>query len=240
MTKVVHKIDPNPDTIIILKNPLVNVDFAIWNDSNAKNVDAKNSIPQETTAKETTIEEPVGEPDEPGNSNHKVIHYHVSSRHLKLGSCHFERMLSGGTWKEGIPDETDGRYYITIEDWDEDALLILLNVFHLRNRKVPRSLSLIMLAKIAMLVEYYDCAEAVELSTEIWINCLKKDNNEHIPKVPCQDLMLWMYISWVFRLSEVFTQTTAIMIKQSKQNELYISDLPIARFIGRSAIWSLW
>jgi len=30
MAKVIHQIDPNADTVIILKNPLVH--FAVWND----------------------------------------------------------------------------------------------------------------------------------------------------------------------------------------------------------------
>jgi hypothetical protein len=157
------------------------------------------------------------------------IYYHVSSRHLRLASPRFDSMLTKGKWTEGVPNENDGRYHISAEDWDVEALLLLLNVLHHRNRQVPRILSLEMLAKIAVLIDYYDCAEAVELCTERWTEHIRKASP--IPSVVCRDLMLWMCISWVLRMPDEFTQTTAIALRQIDRGLLTLG-LPITSCVG--------
>lgn len=159
------------------------------------------------------------------------VHYTVSSSQLKLASPKFRSMLSGNVWTEATPDETDGRYHIYAEDWDADALLIVLNALHFRNSKVPRSASLEMLAKVVVLAEYYCCMEAIELLIEMWTKTLRKCTP--IPSDYCRDLMLWMCVAWVLRLPEEFAQTTAIAIKQSPHEELPTLNLPVTSFISR-------
>ncbi|CAJ2508725.1 Uu.00g137510.m01.CDS01 [Anthostomella pinea] len=48
-------------------------------------------------------------------------------------------------------------HFICAEDWDANALSILMYVIHGRHRGVPRSASLELLTKIAVLVDYYKC-----------------------------------------------------------------------------------
>lgn len=223
-----HKIDPHADTVIILKNPLV--DFAVWGNTEAKKPDPSKLFA--TFKLPALANDPAAEKNVVGQ-NAPEIEYRVSSSHLRLASPHFERMLSGGKWKEGINDK-DGRHYITVEEWDKDALLILLNIFHHRGRKVPRTVSLDMLAKIAILVDYYDCLEALELWTQTWVQNLK--NTAPLPSELCRDLILWMHIAWVLKLPQEFTHTTAIAIKMSKQGELPTLGLPITAFVGKEAI----
>jgi hypothetical protein len=198
------------------------------------------SIPD--TTEEPVIEEPVDdaspiventvEPDmSEGKTNKEEVHYYVSSRHLRLASPTFDSLLTKEKWKEGEPDKDDGLYHVPAEDWDIEALLLLLNVLHHRNRHVPRSLSLEMLAKIAVLIDYYDCAEAVELCTERWIEHLRKTSP--VPSGFCRDLMLWMCIAWVLRMPDEFTQTTAIALRQVDQ-ELLTLGLPITGCVGKS------
>ena len=168
-----------------------------------------------------------------GSSGHEEeIYYFVSSSHLRLASSRFESILSGENWKEGIRNYNDGLYRISTQDWDGEAFLILINALHLRSRQIPRSVSLVMLAKIAVLVDYYKCAEAVELSTEMWVKQLK--DTAPIPSKYCRDLILWMCIACVLRLPEEFAQTTAVAIKHSKQEQVSTLDLPITGIAGRS------
>jgi hypothetical protein len=96
------------------------------------------------------------------------ISYHVSSRRLMLASTIFKSALSGGNWIEG-QKKSDGHYYITADDWCEEVFLLLLNMLHLHSRQMPSKISLDMLAKLAVLTDYYDCAEAIESFTSIWI-----------------------------------------------------------------------
>ncbi|KAF2488623.1 hypothetical protein BU16DRAFT_532128 [Lophium mytilinum] len=180
---------------------------------------------EEPTTEETVVEEPAPEPETYELSPYeKGVHYHVSASHLRLASPKFNSML-------GIENEKYGHYYILVQDWDKEALLILLNVVHLRHRNVPRAVSLEMLAKLATLIDYYDCAEAAEGWTERWIDHLK--TTSPIPSTHCRDLMLWMCIAWVLRLPSEFAQTTAVAIKQSKQKELPTLGLPITGFVDR-------
>lgn len=187
---------------------------------------------QDAPVVENTVEDSVIEPSPPPvSTSEEVIHYNVSSRHLRLASPKFESQLSGENWKEGVPDENDGRYHIPAEDWDMEALLILLNVLHHRNRQVPRSVSLEMLAKIAVLIDYYDCAEAAELCTERWVEHLRKTSP--IPSSFCRNLMLWMCIAWVLRLPHEFTQTTVVAMSRD-DSELPTLGLPITGCVGES------
>jgi hypothetical protein len=241
----VHKIAPGADTVITLRY-LPDPPPSGEESDGQKSAHSENSHDEASPGESVDVddwpleEDPTEEPDPneelpAEDSNYEEIQYHVSSSHLKLSSHHFERMLSGVMWKEGIPNENDGRYHVTVEDQDEEALLILLNVLHLRNRQVPRVLSLDLLGEIARLVEYYDCAEAVELLTDMWVKDIRKSTP--IPSMPCRDLVLWMYIAGVLKLPEEFTKTTAVAINLCKREELSNWDweFPIAGFIGRSA-----
>ncbi|KAF2790571.1 hypothetical protein K505DRAFT_282387 [Melanomma pulvis-pyrius CBS 109.77] len=265
MFNVIHRIDPNADTVIILKSPLTS--FAVWSPAgvkrdaetlepvlepvNAHPVDVWGTDVEEPSFEEAIIDGPaVGgatdtesfgqaapiaeaiietNPSE-GSTNEKEIYYYVSSRHLRLASPKFESMLSSEKWTEGVPDENDGLYHISAEDWDTEALLLLLNVLHLRNRQVPRSVSLEMLAKIAVLIDYYECAEAVELCSEAWVKHLRATSP--IPSEFCRDLVLWMCIAWVLRLPHEFTQTTAVAIRRADE-EFPTLGLPITGCVDR-------
>jgi hypothetical protein len=186
----------------------------------------EDTVAEQATDIELSAQEP--NPSEVSTSEEE-IHYHVSSRHLRLASTRFESMLSRGNWKEGLPNEKDGLYHISAEDWDKEALLILLNVLHHHNRQVPRSVSLEMLARIAVLIDYYDCAEAVEFCTERWVESLRKTST--VPLSLCRELLLWMCIAWVLRLPHEFTQATAVAIKGN--GRLSTLGLPITSCIGK-------
>jgi len=140
------------------------------------------------------------------------IRFCVCAGNLMSASPWFNRALKRNGWMESNWNSEGRSFYISAEDWDEEAFVILMNVFHLRNRKVPRTVTLEMLAKIAVLVDYYECDESIEPFTSVWIEDLRA--RTPIPKTYCRDLILWLWISWVFKLSDLFKQTTIVAIKQ--------------------------
>ena len=175
MASAQHVIDPNADTIIILRSPGNPEYFALWDNSPFENLDALAQLPFSLAAEDietmntndTTVHQAPTEgitttglehtiPDVPVGS----VLYCVSSRHLTLASPVFRKMLSPDGFREGYK-KPDGRYYIVAEDWEEEAFLIFLNMLHLRGRKVPRYANLELLAKVGILVDYYDCEDAV-------------------------------------------------------------------------------
>jgi hypothetical protein len=160
--------------------------------------------------------EPAAEPIiEPNNLGNEEIHYLVSSRHLMLASPWFKRALTSGAFTEAVKDPSDGRYHIEANDCDEEALFILLSIFHVRVRQVPVTVSLEMLAKIAVLVDYYELvgAEVMERDTSGWIAHVRR---VAIPSSYCRDLMLWICISKHFQMSKEFEQATAVAIRESR------------------------
>ncbi|KAF7536547.1 hypothetical protein G7054_g4441 [Neopestalotiopsis clavispora] len=60
--------------------------------------------------------------------------------------------------------------YITESEWDAEAMMILMNINHGRNRSVPEIINLEMLARLAVFIDYYDCHEVVEFwVTKSWV-----------------------------------------------------------------------
>lgn len=48
-------------------------------------------------------------------------------------------------------------------------MAILMRILHGKNQHVPKAVNLELLAKIAVLVDYYNCPDAAGLAAEIWI-----------------------------------------------------------------------
>lgn len=238
MSKVFHDIDPNGDTLLILRNP--NVSCASWGPDEAGNDALASSTDEETdattSAQADTSRTSSCEPKLVDDCvSEEEIHYRVSSRHLTLASERFEHMLAEENWKEGKRNDDDGLYHVFAEDWDSEALLVLLDVLHHRNRRVPRTVSLGMLAKLAVLIDYYSCAEALESFTERWVKHLKETSP--IPSCVCRDLLLWMCIAWVLQLGDEFLQTTTVAIRRENE-DLPTLGLPIVPCVSKSVFLS--
>lgn len=159
-------------------------------------------VPEEPPSKEPGAEENLVEgPAEKQSEEQTEINLEeescfriqVSAKHLILASPVLKKILTGG-WKESVTFLKERSVEITAEGWDIEALLILLRAIHGQHYDIPRKLTLEMLTKIAVLVDYYDCKESVFIWTTIWI----KNLDEKIPDTYSRDLILWLWVSWVF------------------------------------------
>ncbi|KAH7070002.1 hypothetical protein BKA63DRAFT_421441 [Paraphoma chrysanthemicola] len=234
-----YDIDAKADTKIVLKNP--NTSFAPWPQaensedtpalayessaiaSASEDADQGASLEFAVSADDTNVPNSV-------NAEEDELWYYVSRRHLVSASPTLDRMISGTVWKEGNRNESDGLYHVPAEDWDEEALLYVLQVLHLRNGQVPRTVSLEMLAKITVLIDFYECAEALQSFTERWVERLRVTSP--VPSYLCRDLMLWMCIAWVLKLPQEFEQTTTVAMRRDDQ-ELPSLGLPITICVDR-------
>ncbi|KAF5725195.1 hypothetical protein FMUND_58 [Fusarium mundagurra] len=144
----------------------------------------------------------------------------VSGKHLELASPIFKTMVTG-SFAEGKADASGFRQ-ITASDWNPEAFKIILTIMHGYNRDVPRSLSLEMLVKVAMIVNYYDCLESVELYTDIWLEGLRSE----LPTVYGRDCVLCMVVSWVFSEPTMFQNMTELALRHS-QKLIDVDDFPI-------------
>ncbi|KAJ9402136.1 hypothetical protein DTO282F9_900 [Paecilomyces variotii] len=143
-------------------------------------------------------------------SKKEIFRIQVSAKHLVLASPVFKQILTGG-WKESVTYLQKGSVEITTEGWDVEALLILLRVMHCQNYHVPRKLTLEMVAKVAVLADYYECKETIRFSADTWIKSLE----EVPPDRYCRDLILWLWISYYLKLPGQFQKASSIAISQS-------------------------
>lgn len=100
---------------------------------------------------------------------------------------------------------------ITADSWDIEAFLILLHIIHGRYYQTPRKITLETLAKVAVLADYYDCREALDILVTTWINSLE----ETIPKSYSRNLILWLWVSWFFQLPAQFREATSTAMSWS-------------------------
>lgn len=142
----------------------------------------------------------------------------VSSKHLSLASRHFSNKVRHGDNGRVLPD---GRVHVRLDDGavDPSAAVVVMNIIHGRGRKVPRFLDLDALAKVAVFVDRYRCHDAVEAYADRWVgNLLQQrldEGGSGLPQVYCRDLVLWIYVSYVFRQPDLFKRATAVAISKS-------------------------
>lgn len=182
-----HILDPDGDIIIVLEKST---------DNQPKAASLKVS-PRKKVKTETSGQNP------------QAIRIRVSSRHLALAFQYFKRML-GPDWEEGKSLRADGCTTITAVGFDLDALLVVLNAMHGRQRHLPRKMSLEQLAKVAVVVDYYQCHGVVDMAKELWIKNLKPS----FPTTYNRDVTLWIWVAWVFSAAEEFKTATLITIRE--------------------------
>ncbi|KAL4965068.1 uncharacterized protein BDV14DRAFT_189869 [Aspergillus stella-maris] len=86
----------------------------------------------------------------------------VSAKHLIFALLVFRKMLTGG---------------------------LVESINYLQNGSIPWQLNLKLLAKVAVLADYYNCRQTVDMLAGTWIKALKKD----VPTTYYRDLILWLW-----------------------------------------------
>lgn len=158
------------------------------------------------------------------DTSQSKIRLQCSSKHLTLASSVFDAMLSKN-FKESVTLRSGKPLDLPLPDDDLAALLILLNIIHLKTRKIPLEVDLYMLTRIAFMVDKYRLQMAVAIFSDIWIDHLKAK----IPQSWTEDLRRWIFISWVFQCPAEFKFATRIAEQQSESriDESEEIDLPI-------------
>ncbi|KAK2030301.1 hypothetical protein LX32DRAFT_615728 [Colletotrichum zoysiae] len=251
--EIVHAVDPQGDVVLVLRNP--KAPFAVWKDTDwapppvqpvqpgkiCKKCKSKsNTCKKYEICKKCRMAEQREQPSEAEQAllshdtnahQESEIKFLLSSRHLILASRYYDKKVNG-TWEEATPHPADGRYHLEASDWDPAALLILMNVIHGRTRSVPRRVDCEMLAKIAVLVDYYDCLEAVEVFSSMWIDAL----NDQLPSECSRELVLWLLIAHVFHQDDVFAKITKTAVLGG-QGPMPTLELPIPSIVVDLIDW---
>ncbi|KAF5571551.1 hypothetical protein FPHYL_298 [Fusarium phyllophilum] len=156
-----------------------------------------------------------------------VVRIRVSSKHLTFASKVFSAMLQG-PWAEAtssLPSQQNPRQ-ISTSAWDAKAFAIVLDAIHGRVQKIPRYINLILLARIATIVEYYQCYESLELLSDVWLS--DESVTEEDFWLYTEKSLLRLYVAWVFENGDIFSVEARRALKLSKGlSEFQLNDLPV-------------
>ncbi|KAF5604848.1 hypothetical protein FPCIR_701 [Fusarium pseudocircinatum] len=156
-----------------------------------------------------------------------VVRMRVSSKHLTLGSKVFRAMLRG-SWAEASLStySRDSPRQLATSDWDAKALAIVLDAMHGRFRHIPKDVNLVLLARIATIVDYYQCYESMELISNLWLS-QQSVTQENIDRYSKSSLLL-LYVAWVFESDILFTAVARRVLRYGQgPSEFDLKDLPV-------------
>ncbi|KAF5676265.1 hypothetical protein FCIRC_7186 [Fusarium circinatum] len=174
--------------------------------------------------------------------------FRVSSHHLTLASPVFRRMLNG-PWKESAPagttlpettPETSGAaaevsavHEISTTGWDVHAFITVLKIMHGCNRQVPEDVSLSFFMDVAVIVDYYECADAVAIAANLWKKDILASTYERFPIIGKASVM-WLWIAWVFAWPSEFSSAAYREVYHTQGMDLIDThDLPVAMLLEK-------
>jgi hypothetical protein len=145
--------------------------------------------------------------------------YLVSSHQLCSASPVFRAMLGPkSSFAEAVElrrhqastsstNATKDLFEIVVEEHDPVALAAVLYVIHGRPQFLPDEISFENLMEVAIIVDYYDCAEVMQPWDEKWM----KQWREYAEKPGYEN---WLFIAWVFGVQEIFGALTKIFSRK--------------------------
>ncbi|KAF7886461.1 hypothetical protein EAF00_010564 [Botryotinia globosa] len=134
----------------------------------------------------------------------------VSSKHMSFASPVFKAMLTG-EFREAVELREKGRTEIPLPDDDVGAMITLVKVIHGRFKSVNKYPNLVLFAKLAILVDKYQCHESTEFAVKIWTA-----NPRPVPwSRSWYNTACWLCVAWVFGLDDEFIKATEKIIRES-------------------------
>ncbi|KAI1302066.1 hypothetical protein F5Y03DRAFT_216802 [Xylaria venustula] len=214
----VHEVvlDPDGDILVIIPGKLP--EGLVNNPDPGTDLNGTESTTEAPTEEAVSTEE--SQPNEPVPPEEQW-RFKASSKHLALASTYIKEMMTG-PWREANETHDDGLHHWNFDGFDVDAVSIILSVIHGLNRRVPRTISLAMLAQIARVVDYLDCHEVMELYASIWVDHIA----DTAPTPSREDWDGWISIAGVFQNPLNFKKWTRVAIMQ-KLNYPPSLELPI-------------
>ncbi|EMT61164.1 hypothetical protein FOC4_g10014214 [Fusarium odoratissimum] len=229
MKSISYDIDPGGDVELILKKP-----------------NKQNIVPESPTFHGNPVDPESPKPPCLGryqvfselypdgeNENPDVeVRVRVSSRHLTFASRTFRAMIEG-TWKEGNSSSRPIRQ-ISAENWDAFALAIVLDSIHGRHHEIPTQITDGLLTRIATIVDYCECRQAMHFNYEVWAH------GKTLPSKLCNAALLWLHVSWVFHDENRFRIAARLFVRFSiGAYDFETHGLPVSGVLVSEALDSL-
>jgi hypothetical protein len=159
------------------------------------------------------------------------IRMRVSSRHLILASSTFRAMLEG-LWSEGTSSSSQSLRQIKATGWDVVALATVLDIIHGRHRLVLVRMNLGFIARVATVVDYYNCHEAVDIYRDKWL--MENSGVDTSVTSLCKSSLLCFYASWVLQDPDtISTMAKVVLMNMGGLAQIQTFDLPIGGILGK-------
>lgn len=233
METELNTIDENGDLVIIL-SPSTEP-FAPWptaDSAGAKDEDAKDAGTTEASGEASGGASAENEHQETGqgperSTEPRQYRFLVTSAILRRASPVFNRELDPNSpWKQ-LAIQPDGFRHKHLEGFDVHAFTHVLNIMHFHNKDLPKKIETEELAKVAVVVDYLQCSEAMAFVSKSWVDERMKFTDKTINR----NLVLWLFISTVFSFSRIFRRVWPIIAKNSS-GPVDTCGLPIGPIVG--------
>lgn len=188
-------IDKDGDAVLTLKNPTKKLkewidETSTKNSSDTPGSDSEDEAAGGINGRSNKL------PESTSNITKATYEYQfqVSSALLRNASKYFRNMFSG-CFSETMVNAEDGNSHITVQELRPKALERVINIVHVKTKRVPRQVTLELLVHIATLVDYYNMGDAVAFHTEIRARAVAR---KKIPETYCRDLLLRTFVVRAF------------------------------------------
>jgi hypothetical protein len=215
-------IDEDGDTLLVLKDP-----FEQLNSWETSDIDYT-SDPEPASGTQRAKATRRG-PQRAAKATQQV-HFQVSSSQLKNASKYFRNMLSGG-FSESIVSPHDGKYHITVEGFNTKALEHVMNIIHVKTKRLPKTMDLELLAHIAVLIDYYDMKDAVSFHADVWTKAVAR---RRFPTTYCRDVVLRTFVARIFGDKRNFIRGAQVIMRDS-EGTIQDFGLPMFGLAGESS-----
>jgi hypothetical protein len=138
-----------------------------------------------------------------GKLNAAVTTVKMSSATMDFASPVFEAMLNG-SFAEGQARSGNSPGEIPLPDDDAQSILLICKIAHMKTTELPEKLSVDAFTQFAVTSDKYQCAEAVQAWSKVWVAKIFKD----MRKATFDKLLVATY---VLDLPDEFYQTTVIL-----------------------------
>ncbi|GKU20859.1 unnamed protein product [Fusarium langsethiae] len=158
------------------------------------------------------------------------VRLRVSSRHLILASRTFRAMLEG-PWSEATSSYQSVRQ-INATGWDAMAFAVVLDIIHGRPRGIPERMNIGLLARIATVVDYYECHDAMHACLKNWLS----ENPELSDPMLnlCKTSLLCLYVAWVFSEKSTISNMTYLALSHGEGlAQIDTFDLPLGVMLDK-------
>ena len=152
------------------------------------------------------------------------------SQVLANASPVFRRMLQPNLFSEGTNRQAHSCADINLLEHDADAMTLLCNILHHRTDKVLREdITPNDMANLATLLDYYDCAGAVQPWPQIWFTQPLIKAELQKSDWPLSDIGKWIHMSVQFGYESEFTRFTSELLERTMAED----------FRRRPLLWDL-